>query len=151
MSSLPDVRRLLRIGEYRKQRCEQNLLQAQRRLQPIVDELAEIAAQSASLQQLMATQRAADCCLSYPELMALLRRQALVRRKQQNLALERVRLDEQRAHIELDVQAYQHERQTLLRKHMKFSGLQQRLLRQQGLALLRREETEIEELSRPST
>jgi hypothetical protein len=138
------------MSEHRQRRCEQTLLAAQTRLKPLLDERADMAAQQASLQQLMASQRACGSSLSHPELMTLLRRQALLRRQLQNLALEQARVDEQRARIEGEVRMHQQERQVLLRKHMKFSGLQQRLARQQRLISLRREEVDIEELSRPS-
>lgn len=148
MTFLPDIARLLRLSNHRQQRCEQTLQQAQNRLLPVAGELSGMAIEQEQLQQLMLTQRAAACVLSHPELMALLRRQALLRRKLHNIALERARLNEQRSRMEREVQVQQQARQLLLRKHVKFTGLHQRLSREHGQRLLRREETEIEELSR---
>jgi hypothetical protein len=148
MTFVPDIARLLRLSNHRQQRCEQTLQQAHKRLVPVAGELSEMAIEQEQLQQLMFSQRPEACVLSHPELMGLLRRQALLRRKLHNLALERARLDEQRSQIELEVQVQQQSRQQLSRKHMKFAGLQQRLSREHGQRLLRREETENEELSR---
>lgn len=149
MNSLPDIWRLLRVSEQLQRRCELTLQQAQARLEPVNSELADIAERQRSLTQLMTSQRASDCTLSHAQLMTLLRHQAVLRRQQHNLVLDQVRIEEQRSHIEREVQEYRQQRQIMQRKHTKFSGLHQRLMRQQMLVSIRREETEIEESARP--
>ena len=149
MNSLPEIGRLLRVSEQLQRRCELTLQQARARLKPVAAELADIAEQHRSLTQSMVSQRASNCTLSHAQLMTLLRHQAILRRQQQNLALDQARVEEQRSNIEREVQEYRQQRQVLLRKHTKFTGLQQRLTRQQMLASLRREEIEIEESTRP--
>lgn len=150
MSSLDEVGRLLRLSEHRQHQCEQTLHRTLTRLRPVTSELSGITRQQESLQQLMASQRVGGCTLNHSELMASLRHQANLRRQLQNLGLEHTRLEEQRAQIEGDVHRHQHEQQSLQRRHMKFCELKQRLLKQKMLTSLRREETEIEELTRPS-
>jgi hypothetical protein len=150
MSSLDEVGRLLRLSEHRQHQCEQTLQQTLTRLRPVASELSGITRQQDSLQLLMASQRVGGCTLNHSELMASLRHQANLRRQLQNLGLEHTRLEEQRAQIEGDVHRHQHEQQSLQRRHMKFCELKQRLLKQKMLTSLRREETEIEELTRPS-
>jgi hypothetical protein len=150
MSSLDEVGRLLRLSEHRQHQCEQTLQQTLTRLRPVTSELSGITRQQDSLRLLMASQRVGGCTLNHSELMASLRHQANLRRQLQNLGLEHTRLEEQRAQIEGDVHRHQHEQQSLQRRHMKFCELKQRLLKQKMLTSLRREETEIEELTRPS-
>jgi len=150
MSSLDEVGRLLRLSEHRQQQCEQTLHRTLTRLRPVTSELSGITRQQESLQQLMASQRVGGCTLNHSELMASLRHQANLRRQLQNLGLEHARLEDQRAQIEGEVHRHQQEQQILQRRHMKFSELKQRLLKQKMQTSVRREEAEIEELTRPS-
>ena len=150
MSSLDEVGRLLRLSEHRQQQCEQTLQQTLTRLRPVTSELSGITRQQESLQQLMASQRVGGCTLNHSELMASLRHQANLRRQLQKLGLEHTRLEDQRAQIEGEVHRHQQEQQILQRRHMKFGELKQRLLKQKMQTSLRREEAEIEELTRPS-
>lgn len=150
MSSLDEVGRLLCLSEHRQHQCEQTLQQTLTRLRPVTSELSGITRQQDSLRLLMASQRVGGCTLNHSELMASLRHQANLRRQLQNLGLEHARLEDQRAQIEGEVHRHQQEQQILQRRHMKFGELKQRLLKQKMQTSLRREEAEIEELTRPS-
>lgn len=148
MNSFSDIRRLLNMSEHRQRRCEQDLQHATRRLKPVTAELSAIAVQEQSLQQVLASHRADTQVLAHHELMALLRRQAVVRRQLQNLTLERARVDENRELLERQLQQHSVLQRGLVRKHKKLVDLSQRVASSHRLIQMRREENEIEELPR---
>lgn len=145
MKSLPDQRRLLAFSQFRRQRGEQAVLRVQRQLQPLLAERAGFEEQEAALQRLLASHRANDCVLDHGQLLALLRTQAVIRRRIDLLRVERDRVEQQCQQVEQQLQA-QHEHLRLLqRKHDKYVRSVQRLLRAQRLEAVRREERELEE------
>jgi hypothetical protein len=148
MNLLPDVQRLLRLSEHRQQRCESMLQRTQKQLVPITTELSAMDAQEQSLREFLLSHKAENRTLSHADLMALLRRQAVLRRQLHNLTLDRVRVNEKRESVESQVHQQRLEYRGLQRKHSKYTDLQQRLVREHRLALVRREEAEIEELPR---
>ncbi|BBH32256.1 type III secretion protein [Pseudomonas bijieensis] len=145
MKSLPDQRRLLAFSQFRRQRGEQAVLRVQRQLQPLLAERGGFEEQEAALQRLLTSHRANDCVLDHGQLLALLRTQAVIRRRIDLLRVERGRLEQQCRQVEQQLQE-QHEHLRLLqRKHDKYVRSVQQLLRAQRLEAVRREERELEE------
>ncbi|MDO7896738.1 type III secretion protein [Pseudomonas citrulli] len=145
MKSLPDHRRLLVLSQLRRQRGELALLRAQRQLQPLLQERRGFEEQAAALHQLLASHRANDCVLDHGQLLALLRTQAVIRRRIDLLRVERDRVDEQCRQLELQLQAQRERLGSLQRKHDQYQrGLQQQLRLQRRMQV-RREEREQEE------
>jgi hypothetical protein len=136
----------MQFSEQRQQRCEYALGKARRALLLVARELSEIDQQVTALYGLLVSHKAQACTFDHGELLALLRRQAVIRRQIHNLSLDRARLHEQREGITLDVQRQQQHRQALQRKHMKYEHLTQRLLDERRWTRLRLEEHDIEEL-----
>jgi hypothetical protein len=95
MNSLPDRRRLLAFSDTRQRRGEQAVLRTQQQLLPLRQELAGFVEQEASLHSLLASHRAEACVLDHGQLLALLRRQAVIRRQIHLLHLERDRVTQQ--------------------------------------------------------
>ncbi len=95
MKSLPDQRRLLAFSQFRRQRGEQAVLRVQRQLQPLLAERGGFEEQEAALQRLLASHRANDCVLEHGQLLALLRTQAVIRRRIDLLRVERDRVEQQ--------------------------------------------------------
>ncbi|SCW64632.1 type III secretion protein [Pseudomonas sp. NFACC05-1] len=146
MKSLPEQRRLLAFSEFRRQRGEQALLHVQRQLQPLLTERDGFEAQEAALQDLLASHRANDCVLDHGQLLALLRTQAVIRRRIDLLRVERDRVDQQCRQVEQQLQVQRERLRGLLRKHDKYERSVQQLLRVQRLEAVRREERELEEM-----
>lgn len=113
MKSLPDQRRLLAFSQFRRQRGEQAVLRVQRQLQPLLAERGGFEEQEAALQRLLASHRANDCVLEHGQLLALLRTQAVIRRRIDLLRVERDRVEQQCRQVEQQLQA-QHEHLRLL-------------------------------------
>jgi type III secretion system protein len=147
MNSLSDRRRLLAFSQFRQQRGEQAVLHTQRQLQPLMQERAGLEGQAASLQRLLDSHRANDCVLDYGQLLALLRRQAVIRRQLDRLRVERDRVDQQCRQVEQLLQTQREQWRTLQRTHDKYQRSVQQLLRVQRQAQARREERELEEMN----
>jgi hypothetical protein len=146
MKSLPDQRRLLAFSEFRRQRGEQALLRVQRQLQPLLTERDGFEAQEAALQDLLASHRANDCVLDHGQLLALLRTQAVIRRRIDLLRVERERVDQQCRQVEQQLQEQREQLRGLLRKHDKYQRSFRQLLLEQRLEAVRREERELEDM-----
>lgn len=147
MNSLPDRRRLLAFSLLRRQRGEQAVLRTQQQLQPLLHERAGFEGQEAALQELLASHRANDCVLDHGQLLALLRRQAVIRRQIDVLRVERDRVAQQCRQVE---QSLLEQREQLLcaqRRHDKYERSVRQLLRERRLEQVRREERENEEMS----
>ncbi|MBT2339713.1 MULTISPECIES: type III secretion protein [Pseudomonas] len=147
MKSLSDRRRLLAFSQFRRQRGEQALLRVQRQLQALLQERCGFDEQEAALQRLLACHRAHDCVLDHGQLLALLRTQAVIRRRIDLLRVERDRVDVQCQQVEQQWQAQREQLQVLQRKHDKYQRALQQHLRLQRRAHVRREERELEELA----
>ncbi|WP_204127921.1 type III secretion protein [Pseudomonas ogarae] len=146
MNSLLDRRRLLAFSQFRRQRGEQALLRVQRQLQPLLQEQSGFEEQEAALQRLLSSHRANDCVLDHGQLLALLRTQAVIRRRIDLLRVERDRVEQQRRQVEQQLQVQREHLRGLQRKHDKYGRAVQQLLRGQRLEAVRREERELEEL-----
>lgn len=146
MNSLLDRRRLLAFSQLRRQRGEQALLRVQRQLQPLLQEQSGFEEQEAALQRLLSSHRANDCVLDHGQLLALLRTQAVIRRRIDLLRVERGRVDQQRRQVEQQLQVQREQLRGLQRKQDKYERAVQQLLRGQRLEAVRREERELEEL-----
>ncbi|MNP32628.1 hypothetical protein D3C76_1258220 [compost metagenome] len=117
-----------------------------RALAPLERELQQIEQQALGLSELLISQRPQNQRLSHAQLLALLRRQAVIRRQIGNLALERIRVMEQHQGVAQEVERLQGRRKTLQRKHLKYLSLEQRLLGERRSRRLREEENDIDEL-----
>jgi molecular chaperone GrpE (heat shock protein) len=84
--------------------------------------------------------------LDRDQLMSLLRSQAVLRRQLQNLALDRLRVEEQHALLQGQWKTLQDQRQQLLRKQARYEAFGQRLNRERQMVLQRRDNNENEEL-----
>lgn len=146
MVSLASVRRLQAFGDRRQHACERGLDKALRALAPLEHELQQIEQQALGLSELLISQRPQNQRLSHAQLLALLRRQAVIRRQISNLALERIRVMEQYQEVAQEVERLQGRRKTLQRKHLKYRSLEQRLLGERRSRRLREEENDIDEL-----
>jgi len=146
MKSLPDQRRLLAFSEFRRQRGEQALLRVQRQLQPLLTERDGFEAQETALQDLLASHRANDCVLDHGQLLALLRTQAVIRRRIDLLRVERDRVDQQCRQVEQQLQEQREQLRGLLRKHGKYQRSFRQLLLERRLEAVRREERELEDM-----
>lgn len=146
MVCLANVRRLLTFSDYQQHACERGLDKALRALVPLQHELQAIEQQARGLDELLISQRPEDQRLSHAQLLALLRRQAVIRRQIGNLALERIRVMEQHQEAVQGVERLQRHIKTLQRKHMKYQSLEQRLLGERRSRLWRQEENDIDEL-----
>ncbi|EJL03957.1 type III secretion protein SpaM [Pseudomonas fluorescens Q2-87] len=146
MKSLPDQRRLLAFSEFRRQRGEQALLRVQRQLQPLLTERDGFEAQEAALQDLLASHRANDCVLDHGQLLALLRTQAVIRRRIDLLRVERDCVDQQCRQVEQQLQEQREQLRGLLRKHDKYQRSFRQLLLERRLEAVRREERELEDM-----
>ena len=146
MVCLANVRRLLTFSDYRQHACERGLDKALRALVPLQHELQAIEQQAHGLDELLISQRPEDQRLSHAQLLALLRRQAVIRRQIGNLALERIRVMEQHQEAVQGVERLQRHIKTLQSKHMKYQSLEQRLLGERRSRLWRQKENDIDEL-----
>ncbi|CAI3807086.1 hypothetical protein GLGCALEP_04480 [Pseudomonas sp. MM221] len=146
MVCLANVRRLLEFSDYRQHECERGLDKALRALAPLQRELQAIEQQARGLDELLIGQRPEDLRLSHAQLLALLRRQAVIRRQIGNLTLERIRVMDQYQAAAQEVERLQAHIKTLQRKHVKYQRLEQRLLGERRSRLWRQEENDIDEL-----
>ncbi|WP_338806803.1 type III secretion protein [Pseudomonas chlororaphis] len=146
MVSLINVQRLLEFNHHRQRKCERTLDKAVRSLLPLERELSEIAQQIQVLSDLLASQQADDQQMTYAQLQALLRRQAVIRRQIVNLTLERVRVTEQYEGVCKDIEQLRATRGVLQKKHLKYQRLEQLLIAERRSLLWRQEENDIEEL-----
>ncbi|MFS2197644.1 type III secretion protein [Pseudomonas sp. Pseusp3] len=147
MNSLPDRQRLLAFSLFRRQRGERAVLRTQQQLQPLLKERVDFEGQEAALQSLLASHRANDCVLDHGQLLALLRRQAVIRRQIDLLRVELDRVDQQCRQVEKTLNEQREQLRFLQRKHDKYERCVQQLLREQRLERVRREERETEEMS----
>ena len=146
MKSLPDQRRLLAFSQLRCQRGEQAVLRARRQLQPLRQEQSAFEDQETALHRWLVSHRANDCVLDHGQLLALLRTQAVIRRRIDLLRVERERVDQQYRQIEQQLQAQREQLRGLQRKHDTYERGVRQLLREQRLEAVRREERELEEM-----
>jgi len=146
MNSLADTRRLLGFSEMRQRRCEQALVRTQQQLQPLRQELVDFADQTAALHNLLDSHRAEDCVLDHGQLLALLRRQAIIRRQIQVLHLERDRVEQQCRQIDETINTQQEQLRFARQKHDKYERAVQQMTRAQRLERVRREEREVEDM-----
>ncbi|SDA41636.1 surface presentation of antigen gene type M protein [Pseudomonas sp. NFACC15-1] len=146
MKSLLDQRRLLAFSQFRRQRGEQAVLRVQRQLLPLRQEQSAVEEQEAALQRLLNSHQANDCVLDHGQLLALLRTQAVIRRRIDLLRVERDRVDQQYRQVEQQLQAQREQLRGLQRRHDKYARSIQQLLRGQRLEAVRREERELEEM-----
>ncbi|MGJ7515635.1 type III secretion protein [Pseudomonas baetica] len=147
MNSLPDRRRLLALSQLRRQRGEQAIRRTQQQLQPLLQERADFEGQEVALQNLLASHRANDCVLDHGQLLALLRRQAVIRRQIDLLRVERDRVDQQCRQVEQLLQEQREHLRVLRRSHDKCERSVLQLLREQRLERVWREERELEEMN----
>ncbi|MFF7062390.1 hypothetical protein [Pseudomonas sp. NPDC008258] len=146
MVCLADARRLLAFSDHRQRECQRGLDKALRALVPLEQELQAIEQQAHGLNELLISQRPENQRLSHAQLLALLRRQAVIRRQIGNLALERTRVMDQHLEAAKRVERLQRHRKALQRKHLKYRTLEQRLLGERRSRQWRQEENDIEEL-----
>jgi type III secretion system protein len=146
MKSLLDRRRLLAFSQFQRQRGEQTVLRTRSLLQPLLTQRCGFEEQEAALQRLLAGHRANDCVLDHGQLLALLRTQAVIRRRIDLLRVERDRVDQQCRQAEAQLQEQLDQLRLLQRKHDKYARAVQQLLRVQRLEAVRREERELEEM-----
>ncbi|WP_260955037.1 type III secretion protein [Pseudomonas citri] len=147
MKSLSDGRRLLALSQLRQQRGEQAVLRVQRQLQPLSQERCGFEEQETALLELLASHRANDCVLDHGQLLALLRTQAVIRRRIDLLRVERDRVDQQYQEVEQQLQAQRERLRSLQRKHHQHQRAVEQLRRLQRLAQVRQEEREQEEMT----
>ncbi|QXI27111.1 protein SpaM [Pseudomonas vanderleydeniana] len=145
MNSLADIERLLRFGNWRLRRVETTLLCLRQRRVQLLHELSALDEQEASLRALLDSHRAEDRVFDHGQLLGMLRRQAVIRRQIQQMALERQPLTEQRAELDQQVRQRQQELERLQRKQSKYTAVRQRLGRELRLQRLRRDEGEVDE------
>ncbi|MCJ8204793.1 type III secretion protein [Pseudomonas sp. RGM2987] len=148
MNSLAERRRLLAFSHLRCQRGEQAVLRARQQLQPLLLERSGFDEQEAALQRLLASHRATDCVLDHGQLLALLRTQAVIRRRIDLLRVERDRVDQRYRAVEQHVLQLREQLHEVQRKHDKYEHAVRQALRLQRLEAVRREERELEEMMR---
>ncbi|MCK3838854.1 MULTISPECIES: hypothetical protein [Pseudomonas] len=146
MTSLVEMRRLLDFSDLRQHQHDRQLDQACRSLTPLERELEEIEKHRCSLNDLLRSYRLQAQSLSHAELLALLRRQAVIRRQISTLALDEARVVEQYRKATLHVEQLQQRRKLLQSRHQKYQSLEQRLLAEHRSRQWRQEENDIEEL-----
>lgn len=146
MISLANLRRLLAFSDRRQHVCERGLDKALRALVPLERELQAIEQQAHGLNELLVSQRPENQRLSHAQLLALLRRQAVIRRQIDNLALERIRVADQHQEVAQGVERLQQHRKALQRKHLKYRRLELRLLGERRSRRWREEENDLDEL-----
>ncbi|AZC51697.1 Surface presentation of antigens protein SpaM [Pseudomonas chlororaphis subsp. piscium] len=146
MVSLANVRCLLVFSDHRQHVCERGLDKASRSLVLLERDLCEIERQVQGLGELLVSHRAEDQRLSHSQLLALLRRQAVIRRQIVSLTLDRVRVTDQHQDLIQEVERLRETRKALQKKHLKYQSLEQRLLAEHRSRFWHQEENDIEEL-----
>ncbi|WP_413794724.1 MULTISPECIES: type III secretion protein [unclassified Pseudomonas] len=147
MKSSSDGRRLLALSQLRQQRGEQAVLRVQRQLQPLLQECRGFEAQETALLELLASHRANDCVLDHGQLLALLRTQAVIRRRIDLLRVERDRVDQQCRAVEHQLLEQREGLRALQRKHHQYQRAVERQRCLQRLAQVRQEEREQEDMT----
>ncbi|AZC90116.1 hypothetical protein J1G36_25715 [Pseudomonas carnis] len=146
MASLANIRRLLGLSDHRQDVCDRGLDKARRSLVPLERDLYEIEHQIQGLNDLLQSHRAEDLRISHAQLLALLRRQAVIRRQIVNLTLDRVRVTSQHKGVVQELERLRETRKMMKKKHLKYQNLEQRLRGENRARMLRQEEIDIEEL-----
>lgn len=146
MNSLADRRRLLAFSQLRRQRGELAVQHAQRQLQPLLEERCGFQEQEAALQRLLASHRANDCMLDHGQLLALLRTQAVIRRRIDLLRVDHDRVDRQCREVEQVLHKQREQLRVLQQKNDRYERAVRQALRAQRLEAVRREERELEEM-----
>ncbi|MGC3029871.1 hypothetical protein ACPUER_32880 [Burkholderia sp. DN3021] len=145
MRFLPKLRALQRRSEASQRRCEAQMSQLAREDKGLRHEEDALAVQAQGLCQLMETLRAAGTVLERGQLLALLRKQAVLRHQLQNLGLQAEQLSERRQALAERRLERQDERRTWQRKEDKYQYWAARLRKQVRLVRLRDDEAEQEE------
>lgn len=148
MKSLADLQPLLRMGQGRLHSCHLQLSRCQAHIHPLGIELAAVQAQLDGLRSVLGNTLIHDARLSRAELLAGLRRQAVVRRQMQMLMLEKARLQQQLDELSAQLDTQRRQQRTLHERQHKYQRLQVHLLRRQALSAQRLEEHENEDLLR---
>ncbi|WP_080407633.1 hypothetical protein [Burkholderia ubonensis] len=148
MHLLPKLRVLQRRSEASQRRCEAQLSQLAREDESLRREEDALAVQAHGVCQLMETQRAVGTVLERGQLLALLRKQAVLRHQLQSLALQAEQLSERRQVLAERSLERQDERRAWQRKEDKYQCWISRLRMQVRLARLREDEAEQEEYIR---
>lgn len=146
MVSLANVRRLLKFSDHQQHQCKQGLNKALRSLLSIECELHEIERQAQGFNELLKSHCTEGQWLSHAQLLALLRRQAVIRRQIGNLALDRAQVMERHVEVTQGIESLQQRRKVLQKKRLKYQSLEQRMLVEHRLHLWRQEENDIEDL-----
>ncbi|KPA90814.1 protein SpaM [Pseudomonas asplenii] len=146
MSSLADIDRLLGFTTWRLRREEIALLRLRQRRAQLLREGAALEEQEVSLRALLDSHRADNCVLDPWQLRETLRRQAVIRRQIQLLALERRPLHEQHAQLDGQIRQGQQALELIRRRQSKYAVVRRRLSRELQLERLRRDEAEVDEL-----
>lgn len=146
MLSSVDMRRLLRRGEHLQSRCESQINTARRALIPLEHELQQLDCHEQQLRELLHAHRATEQTFDHGQLLAWLRQQAVIRRQIGTLGIDRVRVEEQRQELVLQIDDTVARRQMLNRKQTMYLNLERRLLYKRRALRSRLEEGELEEL-----
>jgi len=136
----------LAFSQLRRQRGELAVQHAQRRLQPLLEERCGFQEQEAALQRLLASHRANDCVLDHGQLLALLRTQAVIRRRIDLLRVDHDRVDRQCQEVEQVLHKQREQLRVLQQKNDRYERAVRQALRAQRLEAVRREERELEEM-----
>lgn len=145
MHSLNKINALKRRCQISQSRCELFLAQFLREDDELKRDEESIDAQIKGLRNLLKTQRAEVKFIEREELSSILRKQAVLRRKIQNLELQLIQLKEQRKLLSAQCSEQQEKRNYWLRKEHNY---QRWLIRKKRWKLqfqLRQDETEQEE------
>ncbi|WP_080446730.1 hypothetical protein [Burkholderia ubonensis] len=145
MRLLPKLRALQCRSEVSRRHCEAQLSQLAREDEGLRHEEDALGVQTHGLCQLMETQRAAGTVLECSQLLALLRKQAVLRHQLQNLGLQVEQLSERRRALAERRLERQDERRAWQRKEDKYQCWIARLRKQARLARLREDEADQEE------
>ena len=143
-----DLTPLLQLGQGRLHSCQSRVGQCQARMRPLDAELLAMQAQFDGLQGLLGNSLINGARLSHGELLAGLRRQAVVRRQMQMLVLEKARLRNELGELSAQLDTHRRQQRTLHAQLHKYRLVQTRLLRQQALRAQCLGEHEIEDLLR---
>jgi hypothetical protein len=115
---------------------------SRRRLLPIESELQAIDLQAEGLRNLLQDSRLQGTTLSHQALLGSLRQQAVIRRQQQQMVLERVRVERHREQLNQELEAQRRKRLQLQQKQQKYHSLEshwQKRWRNERLVLDERE------------
>jgi hypothetical protein len=119
-----DIHCLLALSGTRLQSCDRELANQRRRLAPIESELQAIELQAEGLRNLLQGSRLQGTTLSHQALLSNLRQQAVVRRQQQQIVLERVRVERHRELLTQELEEQRRKRLLLQQKQQKYQSLE---------------------------